>query len=348
MKRAHTDGGADGGVPPHALETLSTFTAIEVINDGRDAGRQVVVRGAFEGCEEEALVKISRAALPSTLEGVGRLFARTRLRTRAPYSGAEYGYFHGTFDGAESEEAYEAEANVDVLYPGCLTTTPKEAREKLLAKHIARSSTQRLIAVRETPEMYRAAHEEYISGIPEQAISWVYKILNLEKEKERLLHVDEEFLLNTDPKWTTHPDCAETARETWRGHPSTTDLYCLGLCVRRDVRSIRDLRSEHLPMLRRMLEKGREVIEEVYGVKPEECRVFVHYPPQFYHFHVHYQALSALEMGCQTERAHLLEDVIDNIERDSDFYAKASLTVKMGERDKLYALYATEHVGRSS
>lgn len=214
MKRAHTaDDATDDDVPPHALGTLSTFTAIEVINDGRDAGRQVVVRGAFEGCEEEALVKISRAALPSTLEGVGRLFARTRLRTRAPYSGAEYGYFHGTFDAVESEEAYEAEANVDVLYPGCLTTTPKEAREKLLAKHIARSSAQRLIAVRETPEMYRAAHEEYISGIPEQAISWVYKILNLEKEKERLLHVDEEFLLNTDPKWTTHPDCAETARD---------------------------------------------------------------------------------------------------------------------------------------
>ena len=95
-------------------------------------------------------------------------------------------------------------------------------------------------------------------------------------------------------------------------------------------------------MLRRMLEKGREVIEDVYGVKPAACRVFVHYPPQFYHFHVHYQALSALEMGCQTERAHLLEDVIDNIERDSDFYAKASITVKMGERDKLYALYATD------
>ena len=70
-------------------------------------------------------------------------------------------------------------------------------------------------------------------------------------------------------------------------------------------------------------------------------RVYVHYPPQFYHFHVHFQALSAKEVGCATERAHQLEDVIDNVERDGDFYAKANLSLKMGERDHLYELYSS-------
>jgi len=102
---------------------------------------------------------------------------------------------------------------------------------------------------------------------------------------------------------------------------------------------MRDLRAEHLPLLRAMLNVGRDVIERVYGVTGEEMRVFVHYPPQFYHFHVHYQALSAQEVGCQTERAHLLEDIIDNIERDGDFYAKANITVKVGESEDLVKLY---------
>ena len=45
--------------------------------------------------------------------------------------------------------------------------------------------------------------------------------------------------------------------------------------------------------------------------------------------------------GCATERAHQLEDVIDNVERDGDFYAKANLSLKMGERDHLYELYSS-------
>ena len=34
-----------------------------------------------------------------------------------------------------------------------------------------------------------------------------------------------------------------------------------------------------------------------------------------------------------------LEDIIDNLERDGDHYARANLSLKMGERDALYAFY---------
>ena len=129
-----------------------------------------------------------------------------------------------------------------------------EAREKLLRKHVTRNSTQRIIVVRETPKMYEEAHERYISSIPREATAWVRKILSLEKEKERLLHVDDEFLLNTDPKWTTHPECATTARETWMGHPSVVDLYCLAIAMDENLRSLRDVRARHLPALRAMPE----------------------------------------------------------------------------------------------
>ena len=37
------------------------------------------------------------------------------------------------------------------------------------------------------------------------------------------------------------------------------NLYCIGLCHRRDVRSLRDLRAEHLPLLRNMRAKGLKV-----------------------------------------------------------------------------------------
>ena len=325
---------------PHALADLTSFRAREVINDGRDVHGRVGVLGAFDGCDEDALVKLQRSPLPHDLDGVRALLRRVRLRARAPYSGAEYGYYVGDVERAREGEEGDGDVECDVLYPGCLSAEA-EAREKLLRKHVTRNSTQRVIVVRETPKMYEEAHERYISSIPREATAWVRKILSLEKEKERLLHVDDEFLLNTDPKWTTHPECATTARETWMGHPSVVDLYCLAIAMDENLRSLRDVRARHLPALRAMLSKGREVIARVYGVRAEDMRVYVHYPPQFYHFHVHFQALSAKEVGCATERAHQLEDVIDNVERDGDFYAKANLSLKMGERDHLYELYSS-------
>ena len=298
---------------PHALRDFASFAMSRVINDGRDAHGRVVALGRFEGEDLDSLVKLSRAPLPSDEEGVGAALASCELRTRMPYSGGEYGYY------------VSGDLEIEVVAPSCLLEATPEAREKLLQKHVSRSSTQRAVVVRESAEMYATTHERYIESIPAEATKWVREILALRAERERLLHVDGDFLLNTDPKWTTHP--------------SAVDLYCLGIYARDDLRSLRDVRAQHLPALKAMLRIGRRVIEEKYGVKAEDMRVYVHYPPQFYHFHVHYQALSAKETtGSCCERAVQLEDIIDNVERDGDHYAKANLSLKMGERDALFKL----------
>jgi m7GpppX diphosphatase len=64
------------------------------------------------------------------------------------------------------------------------------------------------------------------------------------------------------------------------------------------------------------------------------------YPPQFYRLHVHFTALSvAIGAGHFVERAHLLDDVIENLERDGEHYARASITVRLGEGDALQQRY---------
>jgi len=259
------------------------------------------------------------------------------LSERAPYSGMEYGYYHGVV-----APEFAPGLSVDVLYPGCLSGESDEARAKLLSKHVSRTSSQAPVVFRETPAAYEAAHVPYMRSVPPGAMGWVYKILSKEKEVERLLYddpdLDQGFLLNTDPKWSTHPDPKVVPRERWVGHAGTRELYCLGLSHRRDIRSLRDLRPEHLPLLRAMAAKGRQVIREVYGLPDESLRIFVHYPPQFYHFHVHFTALS-VDIGVTTERAHLLDDVIENIERDPEFYARCAITCRMGENDDLWRRY---------
>ncbi len=94
-------------------------------------------------------------------------------------------------------------------------------------------------------------------------------------------------------------------REEWYGDKSVEDLYCLAIVKDGGIASLRDLHGRHIAMLREILEQGKDSIEKVYGVPQDQVRVFVHYQPQFYHFHVHFTRLEN-EIGCQVERGHLL------------------------------------------
>ena len=75
-----------------------------------------------------------------------------------------------------------------------------------------------------------------------------------------------------------------------------------------------------------------------YGVKSPQMRIYFHYYPSYYHLHVHFTHIQ-YDIGCSTGRAHLLQDVIDNIENvSSDFYAKKTLPVTLFEKDPLLEL----------
>lgn len=63
-----------------------------------------------------------------------------------------------------------------------------------------------------------------------------------------------------------------------------------------------------------------------FGVAGAQLRVYLHYQPSYYHLHVHFTALSYDAPGSSVERAHLLSDVIDNLELDSSYYRKRTLT----------------------
>jgi len=323
-------------VMPDRLGGLKSFKVDQILSDGKAGGGVgVVLLGTFAGCSTQAVVKVSRPPIP--LGDPDALAAALDLAPRMPYSGAEYGYYHGYL-----APEFAPTFSVDVLYPGCLEDATDEARAKLLAKYVGRSTSQAAVVFRETAAAYEAAHVPYISGIPLANLGWVYKILNQEKEVENILFEDpnpvDGFLINVDPKWSTRPVLQTTPREQWVGHAGTSELYCLGLSHRRDIRSLRDLRREHLPLLRAMAAKGRKVIREVYGLPDESLRIFVHYPPQYYHFHVHFTNV-AVNFGVETERAHLLDDIIDNIERNSEHYATCAITCRMGEADALWGKY---------
>jgi m7GpppX diphosphatase len=201
-----------------------------------------------------------------------------------------------------------------------------------------------LSMVVETPELYKLVTKPFIDSIVASgSLSWLKNVVTGEKEKERLLHDANDWILNVDTKWRTHPDALTVPRSEWFRHESIVDLYCLGIIKPKGVASLRDLTKEHIPMLKDMLENGPKVIESVYGVKVDQLRIFVHYQPQFYHFHVHFTRLEN-DTGAQAEKAHLLADVIQNLEMDSEYYQKRTMTYKLSLKDKLYNIITASRI----
>ena len=115
-------------------------------------------------------------------------------------------------------------------------------------KHIRKYESSAKHLVMETPALYRALTLPYLEG-EKFDNRWIYNILNHKKESETIVFEDTDcddgFVLLPDYKWNGK---------------QLEDLYLVALTVRRDVRSIRDLKEEHLPLLRNMWENGCKAI----------------------------------------------------------------------------------------
>lgn len=116
-------------------------------------------------------------------------------------------------------------------------------------------------------------------------------------------------------------------------------MYCIALCHRRDISSLRDLTEQHLPLLHNMRSKALQAIEQRYGIAADKIRVFVHYQPSYYHFHVHFVHIKYEGSGLVAGKAHLLDDIIDNITTfGGDFYQRRTLAFTCATNDELCKL----------
>ncbi|KNC81538.1 hypothetical protein SARC_06145 [Sphaeroforma arctica JP610] len=195
--------------------------------------------------------------------------------------------------------------------------------------HFRKYGPQDMAVVTETPELYQKVTLPYIKGIPSSRIQWVYNIIEGTKEADRVILRDDDptdgFVLVMDMKWDgSQPE----------------SCYCVAIVQNRNVRSVRDLTRNLLPLLENILDKGSKCLAEKYGIPLSMQRVFIHYQPSYYHFHVHFTHVKYLAPGTHCGKAHLLQDVIANINLMDDYYSKASLTMIMGTNHHLYQLLA--------
>lgn len=194
-------------------------------------------------------------------------------------------------------------------------------------KHIKKYQVQETFLVEETEEDYRSITLPYIES-QSFSVQWVYNILEKKAEAERIVCEDSDpktgFVLLPDFKWDMK---------------QLDDLYLIAIVHRRDIKSLRDLRSEHVPLLENILKKGQDGIKQRFNFPAHKLRIYLHYQPSYYHLHVHFTSLSHDAPGCGVERAHLLSDVILNLKASDTYYQTRPLFFPLRADDNLAAKF---------
>lgn len=237
---------------------------------------------------------------------------------------ASGGATEGGGDGKEDD--FTADLKINLIYP-------------CTEQHVAKYSRQGVRFVTETPETYRTAVRPYMERKRSGGrLNWVYNILEGKSEAEDVIYRTpyglegglEGFLFLPDLNWD------RTTIEA---------MHLLAIVERRDIWSLRDLRRRHVPWLRHMRAKILAAAVETYaskGVEEDQLKLYVHYQPTYYHFHIHVVHV-ALEAGATqaTGKAIGLESILSQLETmagDDDDVGMDSVTLcyTVGEASELW------------
>ncbi|KAK7683088.1 hypothetical protein QCA50_013761 [Cerrena zonata] len=191
-------------------------------------------------------------------------------------------------------------------------------------------TAQQTIIVRETPELFEQIVKPYIAAFPPKRIQWVYDILSGKSEADKVLYKDPSddygYIILPDMKWDL---------------TTLSSLYLVAIVLSRDIRSLRDLRRRHISMLRSIRRETTRIIKEKWSMPEGSTRLFVHYQPSYYHFHVHIvNANYTGTIGSTVGQAHLLDDIISLLELDPEdgpsIFERLTLTYGLGDQHGLF------------
>ncbi|KAG0140666.1 hypothetical protein CROQUDRAFT_343663 [Cronartium quercuum f. sp. fusiforme G11] len=188
--------------------------------------------------------------------------------------------------------------------------------------------------IKETPEIYEKVVKPYIDSIPYERLTWLRNILSHETETEKIVYEDSSpdtgFILIPDLKWDQE---------------NLSTLYLLAIVKDSRIRSLRDINLSHLPLLQSIHFNGTKAIETKFGISKHELRLYVHYQPSYYHFHVHFVHIDNTGFhGISIGQAHLLDDIIETLILENSqiikpiksFYHNITFNYCLGQNHELF------------
>lgn len=118
--------------------------------------------------------------------------------------------------------------------------------------------------------------------------------------------------------------------------PPSRSVNWLAIVTDPSVRTIRDLRGDHLPMLEEMYESCMGVIMNETKLERHNIMAFANYPPSVYKLHFHFCAPFFKSSAYDGFRMHPLSTIINNLRLCPDYYRLSTLDVPLHVHSELY------------
>lgn len=162
--------------------------------------------------------------------------------------------------------------------------------------------------IKDTYEKY----VKFINSYNMKKDKWIYNIIDGISEQQNILYRDDKCIVIPTYVW------------------DTTNIDKLHiLCIPTDInlRCIRSLTSEHIPLLNHMKKQTIKTINKFYKLNEKNLKIYFHYIPSTYHLHLHFVNTEYVDSGSSVEYSHSINDVLFNLELCSTYYQKIVLTI---------------------
>lgn len=372
---------------------IHAFALTQILSHDR-SGLRLVLLGTIH--DQPGILILERAAFPSSPAQVRRLTSPSALPSITTLNSNDiYAWCMADSVGPDpASPSRDAEAADDEAAPA--PNVKISLIHPCTPKHVAKYTPQRQHTVTETPAIFRTQIRPLMLRDRAQGrLNWVYNILDGRAEQKDVLYrshpavvpptSDSASTNTTSPTLATAPSSSAFPGATaatpapapmisptpppdahgflllpdlnW-DRKTLSSLHLLALPLRRDLLSLRDLRREHVPFLKRMRDEIVEQVGKLYPggeaggdeegegkgggggrLRGSDLKMYFHYQPTYYHLHVH--AVHVMHDGGMSQavgKAWGLEAVVAILENLAEGKGMADLEMvyTIGENHEIW------------
>lgn len=161
---------------------------------------------------------------------------------------------------------------------------------------------------------FQETYENYINFIKKydsKKDRWIYDIIDGYKEQDKIIFKNDILIVIPSITWNNN----------------INKLHILAISTDKSIRCLRELNSSHIQLLEYVKKQTLAIILYKYNLTENNLKIFFHYDPSTYHIHIHFMNLKFRTMKSSVEYSHDINNVIFNLEIDTDYYKKINLNI---------------------
>jgi m7GpppX diphosphatase len=179
--------------------------------------------------------------------------------------------------------------------------------------------------------------------------TWVREVISAERESEQVRVRTPDFVLLPDQqrrrpsllpvRWKDGDRCLKPHRrlDALASALSFRRVNWLAITTDPTLRSIRDLRARHVPMLERMQRLCVAAMQRELGVEEDQIMIFANYPPSVYQLHFHFTVPFMQPSPYDAFRVHPLSTILNNLQLCPEYYRESTFRIPVHAASDLYA-----------